>query len=500
MTADTQAVLASPTVSQDTELITLSSVDVGQPLLEVDAWSDFKNAAVGEAQIIFPNNPTTPGGLAYQICVVPGTAGATEPVFSDIVGTITNDGTVQWASMGLSPLTTAATWSPASWVPLGQIILLQDQVFNPASGAFETVPGASTYYICTTAGKTSSAYTIFAYTPPVVSNVEGTPAVKHIEYIAPPAFVTGVGAHVGDGSVGWTVLGVTPSMLGIPIGGTADTVTARSYFPTARGLWSVEYLISKARARLRFRSRAVTIGWECPFALATSLSCRKNAILLDPRFPGGAVTGKITSYSLSGSDGKFRGKVEIGCAVGFGGGITNVIGTPEYAASGYMQAGYQVMDGATVSHGSGETTYTKPGFGGGFDDGLIFPLRWADISDGVLISGSLAEQEAAITASFSAARILAWYEAYLGQSVGTGGTGAGTTTSGLTPQMAWQLTREQLALASQNTPYVMAANSISWTALLKPCAGNGPFGGSYNITISPLIVPQGINLEAPSSP
>jgi len=56
----------------------------------------------------------------------------------------------------------------------------------------------------------------------------------------------------GEG-VTWTVLGTTPALLGIPIGGTADTVTANSYFPTARGLQSVEYLISKARARLRFR-------------------------------------------------------------------------------------------------------------------------------------------------------------------------------------------------------------------------------------------------------
>jgi hypothetical protein len=520
MTADTQAVLSSPTVSQDTELITLSSVDVGQPLLEVEAWDDFLGQSVALAQIIFPNNPTTPGGLAYQICVTAGTAGTTEPVFSDIVGTTTADNSVVWASMGGSPLTTAPKWSPASFVPLGQIILLQNQVFNPATGDFEDIPGEGVYYICTSAGQTNSTYTEFSYTPPVVSNVEVTPAVKFINYIKPPAYVTSVGAQVADSSSGgemallgaypiggsgegvtWTVLGTTPALLGIPIGGTADTVTANSYFPTARGLQSVEYLISKARARLRFRARAVTVGWDCLMGFAAALTCRWNATLSDPRFPGGSVTGKITSYSMTGDgNGKVRGHVEIGCAVGFGNSINEITGTPEYASPGYMQVGYQVYDGATVAHGSGETTYTLPQFGGGFDDGLIFPLTWSDISDGGLISGSLAEQEAAITASFVAARILAWDNAFIGTVVGTGGTGAGTTTSGLNPQMAWYVTQEELALASQNTPYVMAANSISWTALLKPCSGNGPFGGSYNIIVSPLVIPMGINLEAPSSP
>lgn len=497
MTANTQGILASPLVSQNTELMTISSVDVGQPLLEVDAWSDFTSKHVALAQIVFPNNPTTPGGLAFQICVVAGTAGAVEPVFSDIVGTTVTDGSVTWASMGLSPLTSAAPWSPASFVPLGQIILLQNQVFNNFTGTFEDIPGQSTYYICTGAGQTNSLYTVFSYEPPISSNVQAPPALRNINYIAQPEFVTGVGAQVTDGSVRWTVLGVTPTLLGIPIGGTVDTVTANNYFPTARGIVSVEYLIAKVRARLRFRSRAVTVGWDCPFALATVLSCRKNASLFDPRLPGGAATGKVTSYTLTGgSDGKFRGHVEIGCAIGFGDSIAEITGTPEYANAGYVQVGYQIYDGAQGANGSGDTTFTKPRYSP-FDDGLVFPLTWNDISDGGIISGTLAAQTKAIQASFAAARTLAWLGT-LGGTITTGNTTS--SVSGINPTEAWQITREQIALTTQNTPYVMAANPISWTTLLKPCAGNGPFGGSYSITVSPLVIPQGINLEAPSSP
>jgi hypothetical protein len=495
MLANVQGILASPTIAQHTELLTINGVDVSQPLVQIDAWSDFASRIVGLGQVIFPNNPTTPGGLAYQICVVSGIAGAVEPVFSDIPGFTTTDGSVVWASLGENGVTTASAWSPGAYVPLGQIMLLQNQTFNINTGNFEDVPGQSSYYICTGAGQTNGHYTIYSYTPPVTSNVEPTPAVRHIDYISQPTFTTSVGAHVGDGSVTWTVLGTSPALLGIPIGGTANNITARSYFPTGRGIVSVEYLISRARARLRFRSRAVKIGWECRFDDAVGLSCRKNATLFDPRLPGAAATGKIVSYSLTASgDGKLRGKVEIGCAIGFGDSINEITGTPEYAAPGYMQTGYQIYDGAMEAHGSNETTFSRPIFQS-FDDGLNFPLRWEDVSDMGLVSGTLAEQRAAIEGSFMTARILQYLN-QIGGSIGQGNS----HTSGVPPNTAWQITREQLALLSQNTPYVMNANPISWSCLLKPCAGNGPFGGAYAIRVSPLVVPQGINLEAPSSP
>lgn len=514
MLANVQGILASPLVAQHTELLTINGVDVGQPLVEVYAWTDVAGQSVGLGLVIFPNNPTTPGGLSYQICVGAGTAGTVEPVFSDIPGFVTSDGSAVWASLGTEGVSEASTWSPGAFVPLGQIMLLQQQTFDVNIGSFIDVPGQSSYYICTTPGKTNGVYTIYSYTPPVSSNFEPTPAIRHIDYIAQPTFSTSRGAGISDGSVGWTVLGTSPALLGIPIGGTPDNVTARSYFPTARGIVSVEYLISRARARLRFRSRAVKIGWDCKFEDAVALSCRKNATLFDPRLPGGAGTGKVTSYSLSCSgDGKIRGHVQIECAIGYGDSINEITGTPEYASAGYAQVGYQRYDGAMVAHGSNDTTFSMPDFGGGFDDGLSFPLRWQDVMDSTrnddgsvtpgLISGTLEDQKKAIEKSFATLQELAWYEKYLGQTLAVGnGQNGGTTysVSYRSPDLAWALLKEQLAMLSQNTPYVMAANPISWSGLFKPCAGVGPFGGSYAINVSPLVVPQGINLEAPSSP
>lgn len=497
MTANTQGILTSPLVAQNTELITISSVDISQPLVEVDAWTDFLGKPVGLGQTIFPNNPTTPGGLSYQIAVVAGTAGEVEPVFSDIPGQTTIDNEVTWASVGQQSISEAPQWSGGSFIGLGEIVLLVDQVFNPADGQFENVPGSGSYYLCTGAGQTNPNYTQFTYTPPVTSNTQPTPAERTIDFIQPPDYVTTVGAQVTDGSVTWTVLGTSPAMLAIPVGGTINNITARSYFPTDRGQQSVQYLIAKARARLRFRSRAVTIGWECPFNLAVPLSCRHNATLFDPRLPGGGAFGKVTSYSLSCSGtGVIRGKVQIECAIGFGESIPEITGTPEYVSEGYVEVGYQVYDGATVLTADNDTAYTPPVFQP-FDDGLTFPLQWNDISDGGLQSGDLATQKAAIEASFAAARTLAWLN-NVGGTISTSQSPSITVT-GVNPQTAWQITREQLALVASNTPYVMEANPISWSMLLKPCAGNGPFGGSYAINVTPLSVPQGINLEAPSS-
>jgi hypothetical protein len=497
MTANVQNVLTSPTVSQATELLALSSVDVSEPLVQVKAWSDYKNQHVSLAEIIFPNNPTKPGGLSYQICVTAGTAGSVEPVFSDVPGFTTNDNGVIWASLGQQGVSSAQHWSPAAGVPLGQIMLLQNTFFNNATGNFEAVPGAVTYYLCTKAGVTNGVYVRFSYVPTLTSNAEVTPAARIISRINPPTFSTSVGSHINDGTVQWTVLGPNPPTLGIPIGGTVDNVTARSFFPTARGRASVEYLIARARARLRMRSRAVNVSWQCPFALAVNASCRKNATLFDPRMPGGAVTGKIKGYILSFEGGRMIGHIDIGCSVGFGDSIAEITGTPVYANAGYMSPGYQLYKGKTVALGSNDITYTPPVFVP-FDDGLRFPLRWDDISDGGVQSGNLEAQKAAIEASFGTEQKLRYLQS-LGGSISQG-TATGNSVSGRAPDEAWKIQREQQALIAQNTPYVMEANAVSYSILLKPCAGNGPFGGSYEINVSPLVLPEGINLEAPSSP
>jgi hypothetical protein len=500
LTANTQAVITSPTVEQDTELLTVSGANVGEPLVVFDAWSDFAGLAVGLGQIIFPNNPTRPGGLSYQVCVQDGTAGTHEPVFSDVVGEVTLDGTVEWASMGPNPLTTQPNWPQAAHVPLGEIICYEPVVFNPAFGDLVSTR-QSTYYLCTRAGETNRAISEIEYVPPATNDDEAIPAPQHFFYIQGPFFTTQAGVIVnenGNGTVQWTCLGQAPALLEIPIGGTPEHVTGRCYFPTDRGCWSIEYLICRARARLRLRSRAVKVAWDCPFDLATGLSCRKNATLYDPRLPGGAATGKVIAYSLkAGGDGHEIGHVEIGCAVGFGNSVPQITGTPEYTPSnGYMLPGYQRYDGAQATPTGGDVGYTSPAFVP-FDDGLSFPLR--ELPARGTVSGSKEAQKAAIEAAIPTTVYLNNLGTPLLSGSTQSSTGAGGTVTAITPSDAWWIEELQRTNYPATAPYVMEANPVSYELLIDPVV-NGPFNAAYAIEVTALEVPEGINLAAASQP
>lgn len=126
------------------------------------------------------------------------------------------------------------------------------------------------------------------------------------------------------------------------------SVARPRYFSTDRGVQSMEYLVMRARAALLARARAVEVSVEVDFDTAAALSCRKSASLTDDRLPGGIVAGKVKSYSFSAADGKNSGSVVIGCSVGRDGTVTAVPGTPVYVDAGYVDDGYEIMDGAVI--------------------------------------------------------------------------------------------------------------------------------------------------------
>jgi len=486
VTANTQNILTSPTVEQDTELIKISGADVGQPLITYEAWSDFAGRTVPFAQLIYPNDPTTPGGLSYQICVISGTAGDTEPVFSDIPGQLIGDGTATWASLGENPQTTIERMTFATSYDVGTIVFYQPQVFNIYTGQLEDIPGEGEYYIATEFTATTSIYTSITYVPPVTNSDEETPTpiTVFVEEFTPPS--------------GMVALGPSPGFLGIPIGGNTTEVTANNFFPSDRGQLAIQNLICRARARIRLRARAVKVAWDCPFDLALGLSCRMNATLYDPRLPGSVATGKIISYSLKASgEGRLIGHVEIGCAVGFGGSISEITGTPEYTpGTGYCQPGYQRYDGGVYTLPEEDIGYTPPGYAP-FDDGLSFPLAQLP-SDGGSISGNIVEQAIAIRASFATERILANLGDQFTFSTTQNSDGQGSS-SGYSPSSAWWIEQSQRYYSQYSTPYVMEAHPVSYELLIKPVT-NGPFDGAYTVDCTPLEIPQGINLEAASSP
>lgn len=202
-----------------------------------------------------------------------------------------------------------------------------------------------------------------------------------------------------------------------------------SYFTTDRGQQSIQYLLARARATLLNRARAVQISFDCKMDKAIQLSCRKNARIFDPRIPGGNAVGKIIAYTigLDGSNGQLAANLTIACPVGFANALTPMIGSGEYISNDYVEAAYQVQDGAQIDINE-QIGYTRPGYGT-IDDGIVFPLTKA------------------------------------------------------------------LALA----PFGEAIGASTYNLTLRPLT-NGPFSADYFLNVSKMVVPQGINLEAPSSP
>jgi hypothetical protein len=155
----------------------------------------------------------------------------------------------------------------------------------------------------------------------------------------------------------------------VPLAGTA-----RSYFATDRGAQSLEYLIAVARANLLARARAVNVAFDIPFplAVASDLSCRKNAVITDPRLPGTVVGGKISHYTLAMSAGAMSATIEIGCSVGKGGTIEAQPGEPDYVEEDYVADDYQHYTGRFELPVPSDVAYEVQSGVAPNDDGIDF--------------------------------------------------------------------------------------------------------------------------------
>ena len=473
VTANTQSVLTSPTVQQDTELIKDMNGEVGQPILTYDAWTDFENSFVARGTLIYPNDPTKPGGLSYQVAINSGVAGSVEPDFSDVPGAITVDNEVEWASLGETPQSTIQDMAYATNYGVGTILNYTQKNFDANQGAL--VPTLkSGYYLVIKQCSTTSTPTRITYTPPATITDELIFGVSQrtifVEQFAPPGYPVGSGLIGFDPTSALTYgnevvpLPLSPTFLGIPVGGTTDNVTARCYFPTPRGQQSVKYAINRARAKIRMRSRAVEVSWECPIEMVLGMSCRMNATLYDPRLPGGVATGKVIKYGMTAKAGKIRGKVTIGCAVGY-----NAFGSPE-----------------------ADISYTAPVFEP-FDDGLNFPLSHCP-TDGGSFTETLDTQVAALQPG-----ILAQLQAMAienpPQPIAPAQSGDGgeiIISTGVGPAAMWKAKKDAAML-----PSLMAGYPIGWVCEIDSVV-NGPFSGAYTINATPLELPMGIDLSANS--
>jgi hypothetical protein len=244
------------------------------------------------------------------------------------------------------------------------------------------------------------------------------------------------------------------------------------------------------RAHIRKRARAVELEFECSFALGVGITCRKTVTLHDTRIPGGLALGKVTRAELSanGDTGEVKCHVTIGCAVGRGNAVTTVPGTPVYAASGYMQSGYQQeVGGVVVLPDLTDVGYTPP-IAAPDDDGLVLPLDKAQVVISEGIKGSLSSQGLAILSAFASMARAAQILQYPG--------GFGFQNS-IASSIALQ--RQATLLESNSVARGLQQNPIYYEAQLKPVT-NGPFWDAYVIATQKMTVPKGIDLEGASTP
>jgi hypothetical protein len=250
-------------------------------------------------------------------------------------------------------------------------------------------------------------------------------------------------------------------------------------------------LIAKARAKLRWRSRCVTVSWDAPFELCLGLTCRMNATLYEPRIPGGVATGKIKSVKLSADkSGKMLGHIEIGCSVGFAGSVSDIAGTPEYtAASGYMQPGYQRYDGGQYALPEEDIAFTPPGFAP-FDDGLNFPLQFFPGTITIVRPDQNAQLTALLAQEMSPQLGNVPYTQQQ-EAAGIGGSLSVNTTAFGGNMSAIDWIRGGLGT------YLIECNPVAAEILIPPVT-NGPFNGAYYVVTTLLELPKGIDLEAVS--
>jgi hypothetical protein len=234
----------------------------------------------------------------------------------------------------------------------------------------------------------------------------------------------------------------------------------RNFTHSARGLQAIEHLLLVARANLIARSRAVEITFKTDWKEALrALSLIKAVLLHDPRLPGGQAVGKIVrvALGLGGDSGLPVGSITIACCVGKGGSYSTSPGTPSYVDDGYMDNVQEYTNQIVVTD-SGDVQWTIPD-PATFDDGLDFASGLTP--DNAVIAMSIINPAATQKPLIEAAR----EGDYADQA--------------------------KVSSVLQTIPTQISVQ-------MKPMEG-GPFQQEVVLTLSDLIVPKQIDLEAPSN-
>lgn len=257
------------------------------------------------------------------------------------------------------------------------------------------------------------------------------------------------------------------------------------YFPTQRGLQSLEYILMVARAHLLTKSRVISTSWSSTFDKVVGLSCRKNATIEDARLPGGIVLGKIVLYELTGNGdtGEFIGNVTINSSVGYGNSIVLADGTPDYVNDGYVDRGYQHYTGMFVATTTQDMTFSPMAH---VSEGIQLPIS----NDQVLLrheyhdTGVAGAMQDLVNSAAPALRSMSF------------------------PQIESAVTappQELLSYADNMSGLQQTMNQTildhpTWVEIELAPIQNISTTVEYDADVAPLMIPMQIDLASPSTP
>jgi hypothetical protein len=262
----------------------------------------------------------------------------------------------------------------------------------------------------------------------------------------------------------------------------------RSYVVTERGTDSLNYLMALARANLWRRSRAVQVTErltkDAALSLIPDITLRKNLDFTDPRLLGGNALGKIIAYrfALNGTTGAIDCTVTVGCAIGRGGEVTTIAGTPTYAEANVMGPDVQQFTGGTVLFDPSDPSvgYTPPLFLPN-DDGVDF-LTTLTADDLIEVPLSVENSPAVQLAHLSAK---------------TGGfrTGGGLSPGGVFASPEAGRTAAQEAVKARAKLIEDALEEVPTAARFTLKSMTAVFEAEQDITVTELKIPTMIELE-----
>lgn len=246
------------------------------------------------------------------------------------------------------------------------------------------------------------------------------------------------------------------------------------YFPTARGLESVQYAVLWARAQIRGAARVAEVWWDVPFERGRTITCRDNAQFTYREFPGGIVSGKVISVSLQANvqTGQRRASIRIGATPGYGGTVSDVSMTGnDYVEDDYIEDGHFVNSEDIIALDGDDVGLSAPTAETGNGP---FPLKYEDVIKVVQVNSSYEEQLELLQEAGQRCFV----------SVDDWGTGA--------------LVLEGIADRAQQIMRQAFDGEAGVHLELVPLSSNG-FEHNYPITVTKLKLPKTIDFEAPST-